>query len=428
MEIIIILALILLNGLLSMSEIALVSVRKSKLEAELKKGNNSVKTLFNLIDKPDHFLSMIQIGITLIGILTGMFSGESIADKLGEYLTRFNISPGVALNIAKTIIVVIVTYLTLILGELVPKIIGMNRSESIAKIVAKPIKLLSVIVSPIVWILSKSTNAVVKLLGIKNNENKVTEDEIKAIVNEGYNGGEVQEMERDIVERVVHLDDLSASSVMTHRNNLEWIDINDDLDRILTHTAKTMFSIYPICNGSLDNIIGVVYLKDLFRLNLENNLSLKSIIKPCNFIPENNSLYRVLESFNRQNVKYGIVIDEYGTINGIVTLKDIMEVLFTEVFEEDVNHHVIRRSDGTLLVDGQLAFYDFLNILDIEIDNEDMQYNTVGGLVLDILEHIPTETEKIHWKNYTIEVLDMDGARIDKLLVSKDKSDQTDSI
>lgn len=428
MEFIIILALILLNGLLSMSEIALVSVRKSKLEAELKKGNNSVKTLFNLIDKPDHFLSMIQIGITLIGILTGMFSGESIADKLGEYLTRFNISPGVALNIAKTIIVVIVTYLTLILGELVPKIIGMNRSESIAKIVAKPIKLLSVIVSPIVWILSKSTNAVVKLLGIKNNENKVTEDEIKAIVNEGYNGGEVQEMERDIVERVFHLDDLSASSVMTHRNNLEWIDINDDLDRILTHTAKTMFSIYPICNGSLDNIIGVVYLKDLFRLNLENNLSLKSIIKPCNFIPENNSLYRVLESFNRQNVKYGIVIDEYGTINGIVTLKDIMEVLFTEVFEEDVNHHVIRRSDGTLLVDGQLAFYDFLNILDIEIDNEDMQYNTVGGLVLDILEHIPTETEKIHWKNYTIEVLDMDGARIDKLLVSKDKSDQTDSI
>lgn len=246
MEILIVIALILLNGVFSMSEIALVSARKSRLEVDAKKGNKSAQTALKLSSEPDRFLSTIQIGITLIGILTGLYSGEAFATDLAVVIAKVPSLAPYAVTISKTGIVVIVTYLTLILGELVPKRIGMGRAEQVAKLMAKPMSLLSVIGSPFVWLLSRSTNLVVNLLGIGSRaENKVTEEEIKAIVREGFDGGEVQEVEQDLVERVFYLGDRNVGSIMTHRSDLVWLDLNDSIAAIRDKVKENLFNTYP---------------------------------------------------------------------------------------------------------------------------------------------------------------------------------------
>ena len=248
-----------------MSEIALVSARKTRLETEAKKGNKSARTALQLANEPDRFLSTIQIGITLIGILTGLYSGEALAHNFADLIAASSASlQPYALGIAKTTIVIIVTYLTLIFGELVPKRIGMGRAEGVSMWIARPMYLLSLAASPFVWLLSKSTALAVKLMGIKAEENKVTEEEIKAIVKEGFDGGEVQEVEQDIVERVFNLGDRNVGSIMTHRSELVWLDITDSVEQIRTKVEANLFNIYPVASEKFDNMLGVVYLKDLF--------------------------------------------------------------------------------------------------------------------------------------------------------------------
>ena len=265
MEIFIIIGLILLNGILSMSEIALVSARKARLELDAKRGNKSAQTALKLAGEPDRFLSTIQIGITLIGILTGLYSGEAFAYNLAEVVRHVPVLEPYALGVSKTIIVIIVTYLTLIMGELVPKRIGMGYAERVSMLVAKPMYFLSKLALPFVWLLSKSTSLVIKITGIKaNEENKVTEEEIKAIVKEGFDGGEVQEVEQDIVERVFNLGDRNVGSIMTHRSDLVWLDVTDSIEKIREKVQDNLFNIYPVASEKFDNIKGVVYLKDLF--------------------------------------------------------------------------------------------------------------------------------------------------------------------
>lgn len=421
MEIIIILLLILFNGVLSMSEIALISARKSKLETEAKKGNKSAKTALDLSSEPNRFLSTIQIGITLIGILTGLYSGEAFAYDFAKVIGKIPVLEPYSIGIAKTIIVIIVTYLTLVLGELVPKRLGMSIPERIAKIVAKPMKILSYITTPIVWLLSKSTSFLVKLLGIKDDDSsKVTEEEIKAIVREGYNVGEVQEVEQDIVERVFSLGDRDVGSIMTYRGDLVWLDIRDNSETILEKVKNSMHDIYPVVSGNLDNLLGVVYLKDLFGNINAIDFSLEKYIRIAQFMPENQSVYNALEQFKKANVKYGFVIDEFGDIQGIVTLKDIMEALVGQVHEDIEGKDIIEREDNSWLVDGQCSFYDFLEYFDQEDLYAEDNYNTLSGLILDILEHIPKEGEKLSWHNFKFEIIDMDGARIDKVLVRQE--------
>ena len=313
MECIIILILILLNGLLSMSEIALVSARKTKFENEAKKGKKAAKTALKLSEDPDRFLSTIQIGITLIGILTGLYSGETLAGGLSSLLSGIPAIQPYAFAISKTIVVVVVTYLTLVFGELVPKRIGMGNPERVSLIVARPMHLLSVCAAPFVWLLSKSTWLTVKMLGLdKDNESKVTEEEIKAIVKEGYQDGEVQEVEQDIVERVFTLGDRRVDSIMTHRGELVWLDITDSIDQIKEKIKDNLFDIYPVSSGKLDDFCGIVYLKDLFFSIDKPGFSLKEVVHKAQFIPENQTVYATLEQFKVTRLKYAVVTDEFG--------------------------------------------------------------------------------------------------------------------
>ena len=420
MEIVIIIILILLNGLLSMSEIALVSARKIKLETEAKKGSRSARSALKLAEEPDRFLSTVQIGITLIGILTGLYSGEALAGDLAVYLTCIPLLEPYALNLSKILIVVIVTYLTLIFGELVPKRIGMACAEKISMMMSRPMNLLSLIASPFVLLLSKSTALVVKLSGVEtNDESKVTEEEIKAIVKEGVNVGEVKEVEHDIVERVFTLGDRRVDSIMTHRSDMVWLDVKDSTQNIKEKVEQNLFDIYPVASEKFDNIMGIVYLKDLFLHIDSPHFDLGKIVRQANYVPENQSVYNTLEQFKQKRIKYAIVTDEFGEVEGIVTLRDIMEGLVGQVPEMDEEQEIIERGDGSWLVDGQYSFYDFLAYFDLEDLYAEYDYNTLSGLILELLERLPQEGEKINWMGFVFEIVDMDGARIDKLSVTR---------
>lgn len=422
MEILIILGLIILNGILSMSEIALVSARKSRLETDAKKGNKSAGMALRLANEPNKFLSTIQIGITLIGILTGLYSGEALADDVSVIFAHSPLLQPYALTLAKGIIVVLVTYFTLILGELVPKHLGLNAAEKIAKVIAKPMYILSRIASPFVWLLSASTTAVVRIMGIRpSSDNKVTEEEIKAIIQEGTEDGEIQEVEQDIVERVFNLGDRKIGSIMTHRSEMVWLDINESNDSIRNKVKANVYSVYPVADSELDDIVGVVLLKDLFGKINTPEFNLKEIITPAQYFPENQSVYNVLAHLKSNHIKYGLVTDEFGSIQGLITLKDIVDVLLGSISETEQEPDIIRREDGSLLVDGQCSFYEFLEYTDMECLYPEHDYNTISGLILNILEHIPRTGEKMFWNGFGFEIVDMDGARIDKVLVTRNE-------
>lgn len=420
MEIFIILGLIVLNGLFSMSEIALVSARKTRLESDAKRGSKSAQTALKLAKEPDRFLSTIQIGITLIGILTGLYSGEALAHNFAKTIAGIDMLQPYSLSIAKIVIVIVVTYLTLIIGELVPKRLGMGNAERISMLIARPMNLLSKIASPFVWLLSRSTGMVVKLMGIGyTDDSKVTEEEIRAIIQEGRKGGEVQEVEQDIVERVFHLGDRNVGSIMTYRNDLVWLDITDTNNAIYDKVKENMYTVYPVADRKFDNIAGVVYLKDLFGRIDKPDFNLKEVLHPVQYIPENLSVYNALALFKSNRVKYGIVTDEFGGVEGIVTLKDIMEGLIGYVPEANEEQEIAERADGSWLIDGQYSFYDFLAHFDLEDLYAEHDYNTLSGLILGVLERVPVTGEKLNWLNFELEILDMDGARIDKVLVKK---------
>ena len=393
MEIIIIVLLILCNGVLSMSEIALVSARKVKLENSAKKGSKAALSALKLSQDPDRFLSTVQIGITLIGILTGLYSGEALAQSLAKLLAKSSLLAPYAVGLAQAIIVIIVTYLTLIIGELVPKRIGMIASERVAKIVSRPMSWLSYI-----------------------------EDEIKAIVREGTEGGCVQEVEQDIVERVFNLGDRNISSIMTHRSDLICLDVQDDNTTLKSKITSDLHAVYPLCEDSLDNIIGIVSLKDLFGKIDDKNFDIRAVASTPYFLPENMSVYTAMERLRNENQRYGLVTDEFGSIEGIVTISDILGALVGSV-SSGPSADIIIREDGSCLIDGQCSFYDFLDHYDMTDRYQEYNYNTLSGLILELLQHIPTEGEKIEWLCFTFEIVDMDGARIDKVLVQKNETD-----
>ncbi|MBC5622130.1 hemolysin family protein [Butyricimonas hominis] len=422
MEFFIIIGLILLNGVLAMSEIAMVSARKSRLETEAKTGNKSARRALKLANEPDRFLSTVQIGITLIGILTGLYSGQALAGDLAVWVEKIEALQPHALLISKTIIVIVVTYLTLIFGELVPKRIGMVAAERMAKIIAAPMDILSRIASPFVWLLSASTSFMMRVLGLnKTGSNKITEEEIKAIIQESTAEGEIQEVEQDIVERVFNLGDRDIASIMTHRSDLVWLNITDSNDRIREIVKTNLHTIYPVSDTKLDNIVGVVFLKDLFGKIDAPDFNLKALVRPPQYFPQNQSVYNALEHLKQGHLKYGLVTDEFGSIEGIVTLKDIVKALIGDVPEIGEEPDIVQRDNGTFLVDGQCPFYDFLAYFDMEFLYTNHYYNTLSGLILKILEHIPRTGEKLVWYNFEFEIVDMDGARIDKVLVKINK-------
>jgi putative hemolysin len=418
-EILVIFILILLNGVFSMSEIALVSAKKSRLETAAKKGSARAKAALELSNNPNKFLSTVQIGITLVGILTGIYSGENITNDVFEYLKKVGIADDYAHSIAVFLIVVLVTYFSLVLGELVPKRIGLANPEGIAKSVAAVMKWLSVICGPFVWLLVASSDLIIKIFRIRPSlDSKVTEEEIKAIVKEGTSAGEVQEIEQDIVERVFSLGDRRVSSLMTHRNDVVALDITLSAEQVRDVVINDLHAVYPVYKEHIDTIAGLIYLKDLFAHSNTPGFTLTAYLKAPQYINENMSAYKVLEKFKNTGVHHGIVTDEYGQMQGLITINDILEALVGDVseFYKD-EFRITKRDDGTYLIDGHYPFFDFLRYFDMEEFAPEYEFNTISGLILQLLETIPQQGDKARWMNFEFEIMDMDGARIDKVLV-----------
>lgn len=403
-----------------MSEIALISARKNRLETAAKKGNTSAKTALELANSPNKFLSTVQIGITLIGILTGIYSGEKVTENVRIFFEGFALTKPYSNSLSVGTVVVILTFFSLVLGELLPKRIGLNYPEAIAKAVAVPMKVVSIVTAPFIWLLTVSTEFILDVFKIKPTaDGKVTEEEIKAIIKEGTEGGEVQEIEQDIVERVFHIGDRKINSLMTHRKSVMYLSLEDNLDTIKSQVLEELHSIYPICEDNLDNVVGVVFLKDLFtNFEKKNQFDLRVISKEPVYFIEHTSAYKALEIFKKTKVHYALVTDEYGVVQGIITLNDILEALVgdaAEFYEEEFQ--LIAREDGSWLVDGHYSLHDFLTYFDMDDLINDYDVTTVSGLIMTELSYIPKVGEKLVWNKMELEVMDMDGIKIDKVLV-----------
>ncbi|OYQ35701.1 hemolysin [Flavobacterium cyanobacteriorum] len=423
MEIAIIVFLIILNGVFSMSEIALISARKNRLETAAKKGNASAKTALDLANSPNKFLSTVQIGITLIGILTGIYSGDKVTDDVESFIKTFDALAPYAHNIAVGVVVVILTFFSLVLGELLPKRIGLTYPESIARLVALPMKYISVITAPFIWLLTSSTDFLLKVFRIRPTaDGKVTEEEIKAIIKEGTEGGEVQEIEHDIMERVFHIGDRKVNSLMTHRKSVAYLNLTSDKGHIREIMLEELHSVYPVTEGNLDDVMGVVLLKDIFAHYDKPDFNIKEIIKEPVYLIEHTSAYKALEIFKKTKVHYALVTDEYGVFQGIITLNDILEALVGDASDfYDDEFKLVAQDDGTWIVDGHYPLHDFLTYFDLDELTNDYEVTTVSGLIMTELSYIPKEGEKLVWNLYELEVLDMDGVKIDKVKVSRIK-------
>ena len=419
MEIIILLALIFLNSLFVMSEIALVSARKSKLETMAEKGDVKAKKALNLSNNPEIFLAAAQIGITFIAIVTGVYSGERFSHYISPWFEKIDFLKPYAQTIATTIIVIVVTFLSIIFGELIPKRIGLLRSESIARMMAGPMYGFAKLTHPFVWLLNKLSSIFFNIFNIKRSkDDAVTEEEIKTLITEGTEAGTIDETEQHIIERVFFFFYRNITSLMTHRSDIIWFELDDTEDKIKQKIIQEPHSVYPICEGEIDNIKGVVSIKDLY-VSADSTL-FKELMKPALFVPENNSAYQVLEKFRESREHCCFIVDEYGSVLGLISLNDILEAIVGDIPQPDVpDYEIIKRDDGSYLVDGQIPFYDFLTHFEkAEWMNEgEHDFDTLAGFILHELERIPKAGEKLKWKGFSIEIIDMDGHRIDKVLI-----------
>ena len=420
-QILILVFLILLNGLFAMSEIAIVSSRKSRLEELMRKGNRKAKLVLHLAETPNRFLSTIQIGITFIAILIGVFGGAGLAHVLDLQLIFIGIPEPFSHNLSFVIIIFIITFCSIIFGELVPKRIGMTNPESIAMAIANPMLVLSKILLPFVWLLSAITEFIVNLFGIhKKPDSQVTEEEIKALIEEGTEVGEIQEIEQDIVERVFHLGDQRIGALMTLRNDIAWLNTEDPNEQNVKIITDNTHSVYPLCDKELDHVLGVIYAKDLLIAMLkEPDLDLRKYVKKVNILPSDKKAYQVLEIFKGTRIHCGLVVDEFGSVEGIVTINDILDGLVGDITDMD-DPEVIKRSENTWLIDGKLAFFEFIH--EFEIENYDftgVQFNSIAGFLINQLKEIPKTGDSLDWGGYHFEIAKMDSNRIDQILLTK---------
>lgn len=405
-----------------MSEAAVVSSRKSKLDADSKKGNKTSKRILEVAENPDNFLSTVQIAITAIGLITGMYTGDNLIKPFANLISQIGLDIEYSEIIARVVVVLTITYVTLVIGELFPKKLALNSPEKIASIIISPMNFLKRLFYPLVWLLSVSTQGLMSLFGIEKKKNTASEEEIKAIVSDSTEGGEVEEVEKEIVERVFSLGDRDVATLMTHRTEFVWLDTDDNLESVKAKLSQHIHYIYPVADKTLDNIVGVVYLKDLFN-KLDTFKSVKEIMREPQYLHESISVYDALETFKENKIHYALVIDEFGMVVGMVTMNNILESLVgnaSELETEDDEDEFVEREDGTFLVGGQYSFYDFLSHFDLENLYQDNDFNTLGGLILEQTGTIPKVGERIIWDRFIFEVVDLDSTRIDKVLVSID--------
>ncbi len=423
LDIVIILVLIALNGFFAMSEFALVSAKKTRLRQRAEEGDMQAATALKLANEPTPFLSTVQIGITLVGIFAGAFGGATIAEGFAAYLREFPALAPYSVLLSITLVVLVITYLTLIFGELVPKGLALNNAESIASSIAKPMFFLSVIAKPLVIILSHSTETVLKIMRIKEPTGPpVTEEEIKIMLEEGTEAGVFEKAELSMIQGVFEIGDRRVDSLMTDRSDIIALDLNDPTDENLQKIIRSGRSTFPAYERHLDNIIGMVSVKDLLARMVENRtVDIRASVSQPLFVPEAITILKLLELFKETGVHIALITDEYGSIQGIITLHDIFEAIAGDIrsLGESEEGQITVREDGSWLVDGDTSIEKLKDVLSVDSfpGEEQGYYRTVAGLIIFILQRIPKTGDHVEFGGLRYEVLDMDGNRIDKVLI-----------
>lgn len=424
MEIILLFSLIVINGVLAMSEVALLTSKRAKLSAMASKGKKSAEIAIRISDDPTQFLSTIQIGITSIGLLSGIVGETIFADPLSLWLQGLAIPLEVANIVATVAVVIIVTYVAITVGELVPKRIGQNNPERIATFIARPMLFLSKATKPFVWSLSLTTNTLLRLFGVgKHKQATVTEDEIEAILDEGSVAGLIEDQERELVKNVFRLDDRKLGSLMVPRSEIIFVDINSPETETLEKIAQSVRSRIPVCDGDLDSIIGVLSAKTaLSTVARGQKLTLQENLEPPLYVPETLTGMDLLEQFKQSKTHIAFVVDEYGSLEGLVTIQDIFDTLIGEIVTEgEEDTAPVQRDDGSWLFEGDTSIHEFKDCLLIEEvpDQDKGRYHTVSGLILLLLGKMPVSGDSVNLEGWKLEVVDMDGRRIDKILATR---------
>lgn len=423
-ELALILLLLLANGVFAMAEIALISARRARLQQMAEEGHRGAQRALELSRSPDRFLSTVQVGITLVGILAGAFGGARLSEALGAVLAPLPVVGPYSSQVAFGLVVVLITYLSLIIGELVPKQLALGNPERIASFMAAPMGLLSKVSAPVVSLLSLSSNAVVWMLGVrKAAEPSVTEEELRILLEQGTRAGVFQEAEQEIVERVFRLGDRKVSSLMTPRTEMVWLDLGEPWPAALKKIITSGYSYFPVCDGRVDNVVGVASVKTVLGCLAEGRaVDLRAIMVAPVIVPEAMPAFKVLELFRQSGRHFALVLDEYGGVSGVLTINDFLQAL---VGVTDATHKdeamVATRADGSVLVSAWMPVADFKDHFDLRHlpGEKEGSFQTIGGFILYHLGHIPAVAEAFEVEGLRFEVVDMDGQRIDKILVSR---------
>ena len=426
MEILILLFLILLNGAFAMSEMAVVSSRKVRLQQWAEDGRKGAQTALALAKEPSNFLSTIQVGITVIGVTMGAFGEAALSRDVAAWLARWPLFAEAAQPLGTAIVVICITLASLIIGELVPKRLALLNPEAIASAVARPMRMLSALAYPVVRILSLATEGTLKLLRLREStEPPVTEDEIQAMMEQGAEAGVFEEHEQALVKRVFRIDEMRVTGVMTPRSDIVYVDLDEDLQTNMQRIAQSNHSRFPVVRGGPENVIGFVPVKGLTEDAVPGrpfDIASK-LVKPL-FVPQTLTVMETVEAFKKHRQTMAIVVNEYGEVQGLVTLNDVMEALVGDIatLDEDAERDIVERSAGSWLVEGGVSIERFKDVLDIEeeLPEEDTgEYHTIGGFVMMQLGRVPLAGDKFRWGQYEFEVVDMDRNRVDKLIVNR---------
>jgi len=424
LEIIFILLILLANGVFAMSEIAVVSARKAKLKKMADEGDRGAAAALELANSPTRFLSTVQVGITLVGIVAGAFGGARIASRLAQVFEHIPLVGQYSEQIAFFMVVMVITILSLIIGELIPKRIALNSPEMISSIIARPMRRLSQLTAPLVNVLSDLVEKLLDLMGVgKPQETQVSEDEVRVLIDEGLNAGVFHQAEKEMFEGVLKLDQLTVGDLMTPRVRIVWIDVDEPDENNWRKIAGSGHSHFPVFQGKEDNIIGLLSVKALWaNLSLTHKVDVRNLVTPPTIVPESMTASRLIETFKKSGKHIALVSDEFGTIQGLVTLKDVLEAIVGTLPEREQsrNPKARKRPDGSWIVDAVLDIDEFKNILEIKDLPCEVEggFKTVGGFILHQLGHIPQEGEGFAWENFRFEIIDMDRHRLDKILVT----------
>jgi putative hemolysin len=424
-EIVLILLLILLNGVFALAEIAVISARRVRLQQRAESGDRGARVALELATEPTNFLSTVQIGITLVGILAGAYGGARISENISTAVARIPVLEPHADMVGFGLVVLAITYLSLVVGELLPKRLALGNPERIAAIMARPMRALSKVASPLVGVLSFSTNVLIRIMGIRpGKESPVTAEEINILLQQGESAGIFEPVEQDIVENALRLDDLKVSGIMTPRTEVEALDIDAGDDEVVAAIIESPHGWFPVVKGDPDNVVGVARGRDLLIHRVAGRgLDYEGVIHPPTFVPRSQSALRVLEQMKQSGAHMAIVIDEFGGLLGIVTLTDIMEALVGQIRAPGMpaDPMVVAREDGSMLLDGRLTLHHLRDLLDVnELPKEEEGgYETLGGWIMVMLGRIPAEGDAFDFAGRRIEVLKMDGKRVDRVVVPR---------